>query len=80
MKRMEKIQRLWCRLDDYDKKKYYLKKKQLREDLSINEKVYVLAERIKNKSAPGKFYKQSVQNISYFHKKNIYNSSNSDDQ
>ena len=80
MKRMEKIQRLWCRLDDYDKKKYYLKKKQLREDLSINEKVYVLAERIKNKSAPGKFYKQSVQNISYFNKKNIYNSSNSDDQ
>ena len=77
---MEKIQRLWCRLDDYDKKKYYLKKKQLREDLSINEKVYVLAERIKNKSAPGKFYKQSVQNISYFNKKNIYNSSNSDDQ
>ena len=77
---MEKIQRLWCRLDDYDKKKYYLKKKQLREDLSINEKVYVLAERIKNTSAPGKFYKQSVQNISYFNKKNIYNSSNSDDQ
>ena len=77
---MEKIQRLWCRLDDYDKKKYYLKKKQLREDLSIDEKVYVLAERIKKKSAPGKFYKQSVQNISYFNKKNIYNSSNSDDQ
>ena len=30
--------------------------------------MYVLAERIKKKSAPGKFYKQSVQNISYFNK------------
>ena len=31
--------------------------------------MYVLVERIKKKSAPGKFYKQSVQNISYFNKK-----------
>ena len=46
-----------------------MKKKQLREDLSIDEKVYVLAERIKKKSAPGKFYKQSVQNVSYLNKK-----------
>ena len=58
MKRMEKTQRLHRRLDDYDKKKYSLKKKkQLREGLSIGEKVYALAERIKRKSAPGKFYK-----------------------
>ena len=34
----------------------------------IGEKVLVLAERIKRKAAPGKFYKQSVQNISYFNK------------
>ena len=34
--------------------------------------MYVLAEGIKKKSAPGKFYKQSVQNISYFNKENIY--------
>ena len=72
MKRIEKTQRLHCRLDDYDKKKYSVKKKQLREDLSIGEKVYVLAERIKKKSAPGKFYKQSVQNISYFNKEKIF--------
>ena len=48
----------------------------------IGEKVLVLAERIKRKAAPGKFYKQSVQNISYFNKdmtftirkkKSIYN-------
>ena len=34
--------------------------------------MYVLAKRIKKKSAPGKFYKQSVQNISYFNKEQIY--------
>ena len=68
MKRIEKTQGLHHRLDGYDKKKYSSKKKQLKENLSIGEKVYVLAERIKKKSVPGKFYKQSVQNISYFNK------------
>ena len=34
----------------------------------IDEKMLVLAERIKKKSAPGRFYKQSVQSISYFDK------------
>ena len=48
------------------------KKKKLRENLDIGEKVYILAERIKKKSAPGKCYKQSVQNISYFKKEKIY--------
>ena len=32
----------------------------------------MLAERIKKKSAPGKFYEQSVQNISYFNKEIVY--------
>ena len=36
------------------------------------EKVLVLAERIKKKAAPGKFYKQSVQNISYFNKNRTF--------
>ena len=44
----------------------------MRADLSIGERVYMLAERIKKKSAPGKFYKQSVQNISYFNKERIF--------
>ena len=48
------------------------KQKKLRENLKIGEKVYILVERIKKKSAPGKFYKQSVQNISYFNKDVIY--------
>ena len=52
MKRMEKTQKLHRRLDDYDKNKYYLKKKKITEDPSIGEKVFVLTERIKKKSAP----------------------------
>ena len=52
------------RLDRYDKKKYTQKiKKNLRENLNVGEKVLVLAERIQKNSAPGKFYKQSVQNV-----------------
>ena len=54
------------------KKTILPKEKKLREDLSISEKAYVLAERIKKKNAPGKFYKQSVQNISYFNKDKIF--------
>ena len=34
--------------------------------------MYVLAEIIKKKSAPGKFYKQSIQNISYFNKESVF--------
>ena len=44
----------------------------MRENLNIGEKVYVLAERIKKKSAPGKFYKESLQNISYFNKDTVF--------
>ena len=32
----------------------------------------MLAERIKKKSAPRKFYKQSVQNITYFNRDKIF--------
>ena len=60
MHRLEKTQKLHRRLDDYDVKKYSAKRRKLRNDFSICEKVYVLAERIKKKSASGKFYKQSV--------------------
>ena len=59
-------------MDRYDPKKYSKKRKKLRENLNIGERVYVLAERIKKKSAPGKFYKQSVQNIRFFYKDTVY--------
>ena len=72
MYRIEKTNKLAHRMDRNDKKRYLRKRKKLRENLNIREKVYVLAERIKKKSAPGKFYKQSVQNISYFSKDTTY--------
>ena len=68
MHRTEKTKRLHDRLDRYDEKRYSVKRKKLREDLMIGKKVLVLAERIKKNAAPGRFYKQSVQNISYFNK------------
>ena len=68
MHRLEKTHKLSWRQDRYNKKKYSRKRKKLRDDLYIGERVYVLAERIRKKSAPGKFHKQSVQNVSYFNK------------
>ena len=72
MYRLENVRKFNLRQDGYDKKKYDKKRKKLREDLYIGEKVYVLAERIKKKSAPGKFYKQSVQNTIYFNKDTVF--------
>ena len=72
MHKLEKTCNLNQRQDRYDKKKYDRKQKKLRENLSIGEKVYVLAERIKKKSASGKFYKQLVQKISYFNKDTVF--------
>ena len=68
MHRIEKTGKLNMRMDRYDRKKYLKKRKKLRENLNIGERVYVLAERVKKKSAPGTFSKQSVQNISFFNK------------
>ena len=66
MHRIDKTKNLHDSLDRYGVKQYSAKRNQLRDELLIGEKVLVLAERIKKKAAPGKFDKQSVQNISYF--------------
>ena len=68
MHRLEKTQKLHHRQDTYDVRRYLAKRKKLRDELFVGKKVFVLAERIRNKAAPGRFYKQSVQNISYFNK------------
>ena len=49
-----------------------MKKKKPRENLNVSQNVLVLAERIRKKSAPGKFYKESVQNIAYFNKEQTF--------
>ena len=69
---IERIKLIHNRLNRYDQKKYDRKKKKMRENLNINENVLVLAERIRETLALGKFYKQSVQNISYFNKEKIF--------
>ena len=72
MHRIEKTKQLHDRLDRYSKQKYSLKRKKLKDNLNIGEKVLVLPERIKKKSAPENFYKQSVRNISYFNKEKTF--------
>ena len=68
MHRIDKTQNLHRRLDMYDVIKYSTKRKKLTDELFVAEKVLALAEQIKKKAAPGKFYKRCVQNISYFNK------------
>ena len=47
MHKVEKTKLLHDRLDRYDKKKYSLNRRKLRDNLNIGEKVLVLAESIK---------------------------------
>ena len=48
------------------------RQKKLRDELFVGEKVFILAERIRKKAAPGKFYTQSVQNMPYFNKNRTF--------
>ena len=68
----EKIKLVINRLDRYAKKKYKAKRRKFRENLNVDGNVLVLAERIRKRLASGKFYKQSVQNISYFNKEKTF--------
>ena len=47
-------------------------KRKLREPLNIDEKVLVLAERIKKKDAPKFLFKSTTENIPFFNKKEIF--------
>ena len=53
-------------------KKSIKKKRKLREPLEIDEKVLVLAERIKKKDAPGVLFKSTTENIPFFNKNEIF--------
>ena len=65
---IEKTKLSHDRQDRYDQKKYSIKRRKLWDNLNIGENILVLTERVKRNSAPGKFYKHSVQNISNFNK------------
>ena len=47
-------------------------KKKLRNPLNLDEKVLVLAERLKKKDAPSKFYKASTDNNPFFNRDKIF--------
>ena len=48
------------------------RQKKLRNPLYLDEKVLVLAERLKKKDAPSKFYKESTDNIPFFNREKVF--------
>ena len=48
------------------------RKRKLRSPLNLEEKVLVLAERLKKKDAPGNLYKASTENIPFFNRDRIF--------
>ena len=48
------------------------RKRKLRSPLNLDEKVLVLAERLKKKDAPGNLYKASTDNMSFFNRDRIF--------
>ena len=70
--RMVKVSKAVNRYERYNVKIAEKQKRKLREPLEINEKVLILAERIKKKDAPGFLFKSTTQNIPFFNKKEIF--------
>ena len=53
-------------------KKLKSRKKQLREPLTVGERVLVLADRLKKKDAPGSLFKSTTENIPFFNRNEIF--------
>ena len=66
---IEKVGKESARFYRYNLKKDLNNPRKLNEPLQIGEKVHVLSERLKKKDAPGRLYKATTQNRSYFSKK-----------
>ena len=69
--RVKKVDNNYHRNKKYESKKDR-RQKRLRNPLLLDEKVLVLAERLKKKDAPSKFYKASTDNIPFFHRDKIF--------
>ena len=69
--RIKKIENNQMRKAKYDQK-IDRRKKTLRSPLNLDEKVLVLAERLKKKDAPGNLYKASTDNIPFFNRNRIF--------
>ena len=70
--RLVKITKGINRYERYNEKLDKKQKRKLREPLNINEKVLVLAERIKKKDAPKFLFKNTTENIPFFNRKEIF--------
>ena len=69
--RIRKIENNQMRNDKYDQK-IDRRKRTLRSPLNLDEKVLVLAERLKKKDAPGNLYKASIDNMPFFNRDRIF--------
>ena len=69
--RIKKIENNQMRNDKYDQN-IDRRKRTLRDPLNLDEKVLVLAERLKKKDAPGNLYKASTDNIPFFNRNRIF--------
>ena len=67
--RLEKVGKEISRQNRYNNKKDQGNPKKLRDPLQIGEKVLVLSERLRKKDAPGRLYKATTQNKSFFSQK-----------
>ena len=69
--RLRKIENNQLRNDKYDQK-IDKRKITLRSQLNLNEKVLVLAERLRKNDAPGNLYKASTENMPFFNRNRIF--------
>ena len=69
--RIRKIENNQMRNDKYDQK-IDRRKRTLRSPLNLDEKVLVLAERLKKKDAPGNLYKASTENMPFFNRNRVF--------
>ena len=70
--RLVKVSKDANRYERYNERIDKKQKRKLREPLNIDEKVLVLAERIKKKDAPKFLFKSTTENIPFFNKKEIF--------
>ena len=69
--RLRKVENNQARSNKYNQK-FDGRKTKLRSPLNLDEKILVLAERLKKKDAPGNFCKASTDNISFFNRNQIF--------
>ena len=69
--RLRKIGNNQTRNDRYNEK-IDKRKRKLRSPINLDEKVLVLAERLRKKDAPGNLYKASIDNMPFFNRERIF--------